>query len=75
MPNFQYLAMDAKGEQTSGTIEASNETDALAKLRAGGLYPTQIAEAGKNAKKGAAKKSGVKGAPKSKTGAASSRKC
>jgi type IV pilus assembly protein PilC len=68
MPNFQYLAMDAKGEQTSGTIEASNETDALAKLRAGGLYPTQIAEAGKNAKKGAAKKSGVKGAPKSKTG-------
>lgn len=66
MPNFQYNAMDAKGELTSGTVDAPNETEALAKLRASGLYPTQIAEAGKGAKKGAAKKG--KSAPKAKTG-------
>lgn len=67
MPNFQYLAMDAKGEQTSGTIDASNESDALAKLRAKGLYPTQIAEAGKDVKK-SAKKTAAKSGPKAKTG-------
>lgn len=67
MPNFQYLAMDAKGEQTSGTIDATNETDALAKLRQKGLYPTQIAEAGKNAKT-STKKSSAKASPKGKTG-------
>ena len=66
MPNFQYNAMDAKGELTSGTVDAPNESEALAKLRASGLYPTQIAEAGKGAKKGATKKG--KAAPKAKTG-------
>jgi len=58
--------MDAKGELTSGTVDAPNESEALAKLRASGLYPTQIAEAGKGAKKGATKKG--KAAPKAKTG-------
>jgi type IV pilus assembly protein PilC len=67
MPNFQYLAMDAKGEQTSGTIEAANESDALSKLRSKGLYPTQIAEAGKVVKK-SAKKSAAKSVGKGKTG-------
>ena len=67
MPNFQYIAMDAKGEQTSGTIEASNESEALSKLRQGGLYPTQIALAGQKAKK-AAKKSAGKAGAKAKTG-------
>jgi type IV pilus assembly protein PilC len=68
MPTFQYQAMDAKGEQTSGTIDASNESDALAKLRTNGLYPTQIVEAGKTAKKTVAKKSGGKAGPKATTG-------
>ncbi|MBU6326055.1 MAG: type II secretion system F family protein [Verrucomicrobia bacterium] len=67
MPNFQYLAMDAKGEQTSGTIEAANESDALSKLRSKGLYPTQIAEAGKVVKK-SAKKSAARTTGKAKTG-------
>jgi type IV pilus assembly protein PilC len=60
--------MDAKGEQTSGTIEASNESDALAKLRTSGLYPTQITEAGKTAKKTVAKKTAGKAGPKATTG-------
>ncbi|TAE91673.1 MAG: type II secretion system F family protein [Verrucomicrobia bacterium] len=71
MPNFQYLAMDAKGEQSSGVIEAANESDALARLRQKGLYPTQISEAGQTAKKTAKKasaKSAGKGSAKGKTG-------
>jgi type IV pilus assembly protein PilC len=72
MPNFQYLAMDAKGEQSSGVIEAANESDALAKLRQKGLYPTQISEAGqaakKSAKKAPARTAGKGAAAKGKTG-------
>ncbi len=69
MPNFQYIAMDAKGVETSGNIEAPNETEALAKLRAKGLFPKQIAEAsGKSAKKSSSKKRPAKGSAKSKLG-------
>jgi type IV pilus assembly protein PilC len=51
MANFQYSALDAKGEQTSGSISATTEQEAIQQLRAKGLYPTQIVEEGK-AKKG-----------------------
>ncbi|MBT8045191.1 MAG: type II secretion system F family protein [Verrucomicrobiae bacterium] len=47
MANFQYLALDAKGEQTTGTVQASSESDAIQQLRAQGLYPTQVVEEGK----------------------------
>jgi len=47
MPNFQYLALDAKGEQTTGTVNASSEADAIQQLRSQGLYPTQVVEEGK----------------------------
>lgn len=47
MANFQYLALDAKGEQTTGTVNAGNEAEAVQQLRAQGLYPTQIVEQGK----------------------------
>jgi type IV pilus assembly protein PilC len=49
MPNFEYKAMDARGIESSAVIDAPNETEALAKLRSSGLYPTQIKEAGKGA--------------------------
>lgn len=51
MANFQYSALDAKGEQTDGTVSAASEAEAIQQLRAKGLYPTQIVEEGK-AKKG-----------------------
>lgn len=47
MANFQFIALDAKGEQTSGVIEAGSEAEAIQHLRAQGLYPTQIQEEGK----------------------------
>jgi type IV pilus assembly protein PilC len=47
MANFQYSALDAKGEQTNGTVSANNETEAIQQLRAKGLYPTHIQEEGK----------------------------
>jgi len=47
MANFQYLALDAKGEQTTGSVQASSESDAIQQLRSQGLYPTQVVEEGK----------------------------
>ncbi|MFP6866159.1 MAG: type II secretion system F family protein [Roseibacillus sp.] len=49
MANFQYIALDAKGEQTTGTVQAGSETDAVAQLRTQGLYPTQVIQEGKGA--------------------------
>ncbi|MBK1883453.1 type II secretion system F family protein [Luteolibacter pohnpeiensis] len=68
MANFQYAALDSKGEQTTGVIAAASEQEAIQKLRASGYYPTQIVEEGKvpkGAKKAAAKTKG-KAAAKSK---------
>lgn len=59
MPQFQFTAADAKGEQISGTVEASSEAEAIQQLRTQGYYPLQVVEAGKGkpaAKKPAAKK-------------------
>ena len=50
MANFQYSALDAKGEQTTGTVSAASESEAIQQLRAKGLYPTQINEEGKGKK-------------------------
>lgn len=61
MPTFQYIAMDPQGTEKRGTIEASNETAALARIREQGLFPTKVAKAGKG-RKGKAKKSGKKDA-------------
>jgi type IV pilus assembly protein PilC len=50
MANFQYAALDAKGEQTTGVVSANSEAEAVQQLRAQGLYPTQIQEEGKGKK-------------------------
>lgn len=47
MANFQYSALDAKGEQMTGTLSAATEAEAIQQLRSKGLYPTQITEEGK----------------------------
>jgi type IV pilus assembly protein PilC len=58
MANFQYIALDAKGEQTTGSVEADSEADAVAQLRTQGLYPTQVVQDGKGKLSAAGKKGG-----------------
>ena len=55
MANFQYSALDAKGEQTTGAVSAATEAEAIQQLRSKGLYPTQINEEGKSKGKGKGK--------------------
>ena len=47
MAHFQYIALDDKGEQTTGSIETGTEAEAITQIRAQGLYPTQVVEQGK----------------------------
>ncbi|MEC8941598.1 MAG: type II secretion system F family protein, partial [Verrucomicrobiota bacterium] len=66
MANFQYIALDAKGDQTTGTVQAGAEADAVAQLRAQGLYPTQVIQEGKGKLSVAGKKAAAKARGKRK---------
>lgn len=69
MATFQYSALDAKGEQSTGAIDAANEADAVQQLRSKGLYPTQIQEHGKGGKSKSAAAAKGKSKGKAKPGA------
>lgn len=68
MANFEYIALDAKGEETTGSISASSDADAISQLRKSGLYPTQVVAAGKGGVSATAKRKAKKNA-KAKKGA------
>ncbi len=70
MPKFSYVAMDAHGKETKGTLEVSSQNEAIARVKEMNLFPTKIVEvdkdkpekkAGGAAKAGGAKKKGGKG--------------
>ncbi len=42
MPKFRYVAMDSKGSETQGTIEAAGHSQAVSAVRARGLFPTKV---------------------------------
>ena len=65
MANFQYIALNAKGEQTTGVVQANSDAEAAQQLRGQGLYPTQVVEEGKGKLAGS---TGKKKAKKGKGG-------
>lgn len=71
MANYQYVALDAKGEESSGVLPANSETEAIQILRSNGLYPTQIFEEGKGRNSKVAAPGKSKRKPASKSGAMS----
>jgi len=56
MPEFEYIALDAKGEESIGAIEADTDADAISQLRKSGFYPTKVVEKGKGGLSAADKK-------------------
>ena len=69
MPKFQYVAMDAKGKETKGTIDVANQNEAIGRIKEMGLFPTKVVEAEKP-KAGKGGKEGEKAvATKDKAGA------
>jgi type IV pilus assembly protein PilC len=51
MPRFNYVALDAKGKEMTGALEAESSNAAVAKLRESGYFPTNVSEAVANQKK------------------------
>lgn len=51
MPTFTYEALNASGKQQKGSVEASNNEDAIQRIKTQGFFPTSVRE--QKAKKGA----------------------
>jgi type IV pilus assembly protein PilC len=67
MPKYNYVALDARGNETKGSIEVGSQNEAIGRVKEMGLFPTKITEADKE-DKAAAKKSKARPAAKSKSG-------
>jgi len=64
MPKYKFVAVDQKGKEFSGNLEAPDEATARAKLKEKGLFATTVTPAdaaAKKASKAAAKKAKSKG--------------
>lgn len=46
MPVYQYEAMNSSGQEVRDEMEASNQQDAVSKIRALGFFPTRLKEKG-----------------------------
>ena len=60
MATFQYIAMDAQGKEQKGTIDAADRAQAIAAVRAAGLFPSAIGEVKSAAPAAAGKKPAAK---------------
>src|SRR5208337_3213449 len=58
MPKFNYVALDARGQESIGVLEATTSNDVIAHLRQSGYFPTSVIEEGKAAA-APAKKGGI----------------
>jgi type IV pilus assembly protein PilC len=45
MPRFNYVALDARGQESSGLLEAASSSAAITQLRQAGYFPTSVIEA------------------------------
>ncbi len=63
MPQYIYVAMDARGQEKKGKVTADSEDAVVAELKKQGMFPTSIKPLVK-APKAAAKTAGKKGAKK-----------
>src|SRR5438477_6285964 len=47
MPRFTYLALNARGQESTGLVEAASTNEAIGQLRQAGFFPTNVYEEGK----------------------------
>lgn len=66
MANYQYAALDHKGAQQIGTVQANSEAEAIAQIKEKGLFLTEIVEQGKAKLQATPKKKTNKSAAKGK---------
>jgi type IV pilus assembly protein PilC len=44
MPQFTYTALDSRGQESTGSVEAASTSDAIGQLRLAGYFPTGVYE-------------------------------
>jgi len=47
MPKYSYVAMDAHGKETKGTLEVASQNEAIGRIKEMNLFPTKIVEVDK----------------------------
>ncbi|HYY13532.1 MAG TPA: type II secretion system F family protein [Chthoniobacterales bacterium] len=47
MPRFAYVALDARGQESTGSVDAPSPNEAIGQLRRAGFFPTSVYEEGK----------------------------
>ena len=56
MPKYNYVALDARGNESKGSIEAGSQNEAIGRVKEMNLHPTKITEADREDKAGGKKK-------------------
>jgi type IV pilus assembly protein PilC len=49
MPRYTYVALDARGQESTGLVDANSTNDAIGELRRAGYFPTHVYEEGATA--------------------------
>jgi len=47
MPRYTYIALDGRGQESTGLVEARSSNEAIGQLRQAGYFPTSVYEEGK----------------------------
>src|SRR3954447_10665663 len=72
MPRFTYVALDARGQESTGLMEANSSNEVIGQLRQAGYFPTSVYEEGKGGPDGKTAKTATakpRRAPRARTGA------
>ena len=46
MPHYTYIALDSRGQESTGLVEAASSNEAIGELRRAGYFPTHVDEEG-----------------------------
>src|SRR4051812_38203526 len=46
MPRYAYVALDSRGQESTGLVDASSPNEAIGQLRQAGYFPTNVHEEG-----------------------------
>ena len=48
MPRYAYVALDSRGQESTGSVEAISSNEAIGQLRQAGYFPTSVYQEGKD---------------------------
>src|SRR5213596_492123 len=62
MPRYTYVVLDARGQESTGLVEARSSNEAIGQLRQAGYFPTSVYEEGKGGPDRKVSRAGAKAA-------------